>query len=76
MGSFDRSIGLDRTLPHGNNSQVRSIDRQHRGSERRRLRVGDGRKRPAGSVLLDAHGRVLAVARTLWVTISRPERAL
>jgi len=34
-----------------------------------------GRKRPAGSALLDAHGRVLAVARTVWVTIPRPELA-
>jgi hypothetical protein len=29
----------------------------------------------AGSALLDAHGRVLAVARTVWVTIPRPEPA-
>jgi hypothetical protein len=36
----------------------------------------DGRKRPAGSALLDAHGRVLAAARTLWVTIPGPEPAL
>jgi hypothetical protein len=35
----------------------------------------DGRKRPAGSALLDVHGRVLVVARTLWVTIPRPEPA-
>ena len=34
-----------------------------------------GRKRPAGSALLDARGGVLAVARTLWVTIPRPEPA-
>jgi hypothetical protein len=34
-----------------------------------------GRKQPAGSALLDAHGRMLAVARTLWVTIPRPEPA-
>jgi hypothetical protein len=33
----------------------------------------DGRKQPARSALLDAHGRVLAVARTIWVTIPRPE---
>jgi hypothetical protein len=32
-----------------------------------------GRKQPAGSALRDAHGRVLAVARTAWVTIPRPE---
>jgi hypothetical protein len=32
----------------------------------------EGRKRPAGSALLDAEGRVLAVARTVWVTIPRP----
>jgi hypothetical protein len=35
----------------------------------------DGRKQPAGSALLDGHGGVLAVARTLWVTIPRPEPA-
>jgi len=34
-----------------------------------------GRKQPAGSALLDAHGGVLAVARTVWVTIPRPEPA-
>jgi len=34
-----------------------------------------GRKQPAGSALLDACGGVLAVARTLWVTIPRPEPA-
>jgi hypothetical protein len=34
-----------------------------------------GRKQPAGSALLDAHGGVLAVARTLWVTIPTPEPA-
>jgi hypothetical protein len=39
-----------------------------------------GRRRSAGrcgcgSALLDAHGRVLAVARTVWVTIPRPEPA-
>jgi hypothetical protein len=32
-----------------------------------------GRKQPARSALLDAHGRVLAVARTIWVTIPKPE---
>jgi hypothetical protein len=32
----------------------------------------DGRKRPAGSAVLDVHGGVLAVARTVWVTIPRP----
>jgi hypothetical protein len=30
----------------------------------------DGRKRPAGSALLDGRGGVLAVARTVWVTVS------
>ena len=35
----------------------------------------DGRKRPAGSALLDAPGRVLAVARTRRVTIPTPEPA-
>jgi len=30
----------------------------------------DGRKRPAGSALLDGQGRVLAVARAVWVTLS------
>jgi len=34
-----------------------------------------GRKRPAGSALLDVQGGVLAVARTVWVTIPRPEPA-
>jgi hypothetical protein len=34
-----------------------------------------GRKRAAGSALLDAHGGVLAVAHTVWVTIPRPEPA-
>jgi hypothetical protein len=34
-----------------------------------------GRKRSAGSALLDAHGGVLAVAHTVWVTIPRPEPA-
>jgi hypothetical protein len=34
-----------------------------------------GRKQPAGSALLDAHSRMLAVARTVWVTIPRPEPA-
>jgi hypothetical protein len=34
-----------------------------------------GRKQPAGSALLDAHGGVLAVARTFWVDIPRPEPA-
>ena len=33
----------------------------------------DGRKRPAASALLDAHGGVLAVARTVWVTVPRPK---
>jgi len=32
----------------------------------------DGRKLPAGSALLDGQGRVLAVARAIWVTIPRP----
>jgi hypothetical protein len=32
----------------------------------------DGRKQPAGSALLDGHGGVLAVARTVWVAIPRP----
>ena len=32
----------------------------------------DGRKRPAGSAVLDVHGGVLAVARTIWMTIPRP----
>jgi len=40
-----------------------------------RVGAAAGRKRPAGSALLDAHGRVLAVARTVWVTIPRPELA-
>jgi hypothetical protein len=35
----------------------------------------EGRKRPAGSALLDVQGRALAVARAGWVTISRPEPA-
>jgi hypothetical protein len=35
----------------------------------------DGRKQPASSALLDVHGRVLAVARTVWVTVPRPEPA-
>jgi hypothetical protein len=30
----------------------------------------DGRKRPAGSALLDGRGGVLAVARAVWVTVS------
>jgi hypothetical protein len=30
----------------------------------------DGRKRPSGSALLDGQGRVLAVARAVWVTLS------
>jgi len=34
-----------------------------------------GRKRPAGSALLDVQGGVLAVARTVWLTIPRPEPA-
>jgi hypothetical protein len=34
-----------------------------------------GRKQPAGSALLDARGGVLAVARTIWVAIPRPEPA-
>jgi hypothetical protein len=34
-----------------------------------------GRKQPAGSALLDVNGGVLAVARTVWVTIPRPEPA-
>jgi hypothetical protein len=29
----------------------------------------DGRKRLAGSALLDGQGRVLAVARAIWVTV-------
>jgi hypothetical protein len=32
----------------------------------------EGRRRPAGSALLDVEGRVLAVARTVWVTIAQP----
>jgi hypothetical protein len=40
-----------------------------------RTGAADGRKQPAGSALLDAHGRVLAAARTVWVTIPRPEPA-
>jgi hypothetical protein len=35
----------------------------------------DGRKRPAGSALLDGHGGVLAVARAVWVTVPAPEPA-
>jgi hypothetical protein len=35
----------------------------------------EGRKRPAGSALLDVEGRVLAVARAVWVTIPRPGSA-
>jgi hypothetical protein len=35
----------------------------------------DGRRRPGGSALLDVEGRVLAVARTVWVTIARPGAA-
>jgi hypothetical protein len=35
----------------------------------------DGRKLPAGSALLDGQGRVLAVARAIWVTVPRPEPA-
>jgi hypothetical protein len=34
-----------------------------------------GRRRPAGSALLGVHGGVLAVARSVWVTIPRPEPA-
>jgi hypothetical protein len=34
-----------------------------------------GRNQPAGSALLDAHGGMLAVAHTVWVTIPRPEPA-
>ena len=34
-----------------------------------------GRKQPAGSALLDVNGGVLAVARTVWVAIPRPEPA-
>jgi hypothetical protein len=37
--------------------------------------AADGRKQPAGSALLDGNGGVLAVARTIWVTIPRPEPA-
>jgi hypothetical protein len=32
----------------------------------------EGRKRPAGSALLDDGGRVLAVAHTVWVTLPAP----
>jgi hypothetical protein len=35
----------------------------------------DGRKRPAGSALLDAHGRVLAAAHAVWVTVPAQEPA-
>jgi hypothetical protein len=35
----------------------------------------EGRKRPAGSALLDAEGTMLAVARAAWVTIPRPGSA-
>jgi hypothetical protein len=35
----------------------------------------DGRKLPAGSALLDGQGTVLAVARSVWVSIPRPEPA-
>jgi hypothetical protein len=35
----------------------------------------NGRKRPSGSALLDVNGGVLAVARTVWVTIPRPAPA-
>jgi hypothetical protein len=38
-----------------------------------RTGAADGRRRPAASALLDAHGGVLAVARTVWATIPRPE---
>jgi hypothetical protein len=34
-----------------------------------------GRRRPAGSALLDVDGGVLAAARTVWVTITRPAAA-
>jgi hypothetical protein len=34
-----------------------------------------GRKQPAGSALLDGQGRVLAVARAVWVAVPRPEPA-
>jgi len=32
----------------------------------------DGRKLPAGSALLGPGGQVLAVARTVWLTVPRP----
>jgi hypothetical protein len=35
----------------------------------------EGRKRPAGSALLDDGGRVLAVAHTVWVTLPSPGAA-
>jgi hypothetical protein len=37
---------------------------------------GDGRKLTAGSALLGPGGEVLAVARTVWVTVPRPVEAL
>jgi hypothetical protein len=33
----------------------------------------DGRKHMAGSALLDADGQVLAAARTVWISVPRPE---
>jgi hypothetical protein len=35
----------------------------------------EGRKQPAATALLDVHGGVLAVARTVWLTVPRPESA-
>jgi hypothetical protein len=40
-----------------------------------RAAPSEGRKRPAGSALLNGQGEVLAVARTVWLTIPRPEPA-
>jgi hypothetical protein len=40
-----------------------------------RAAPSEGRKRPAGSALLNGQGEVLAVARTVWLTIPRPELA-
>jgi len=36
----------------------------------------DGRKLPAGSALLGPGGKVLAVARAVWLTVPRPVPAL
>ena len=76
-GGFAAGVG-DRVMALGRMA-YRVLARPRAGTAYRLVawRTGPaaGRKQPAGSALLDARGGVLAVARTVWVAIPRPEPA-